>query len=171
MAAEKREQSDTAGELPLEDRLDPARLLPAEHVFRIWSVTVPVGTPPERVLLPEFWSRCAQKFASPAVDQPPDWIVCRPPDRTWLVWLVVMSVGAEGVEVARLAAAELPHRGAHAGRRWPLGQNVEDFEFQDLGPGEGWAIVRRHDRQVMHTCRVQGQCPAWLASYLRTVRT
>jgi hypothetical protein len=165
------EQAEARAELATDERLDPARLRPAEHVFRIWSVTVPIGTPLARVLLPEFWSRCTDKFASPAIDQPPDWIICTPPDRSWIAWLVVMSIGAEGVQVAGMAAKELPHLSAGSQRRWPLGQNVEDFEFKDLGPGEGWCVVRHHDQHVMHNCTRQSQCAPWLTGYLRTVRS
>jgi hypothetical protein len=157
--------------LAMDQRLDPVRLQNAENVFRIWHVTVPIGTPVERVLVPEFWSRCAQKFISPAIDQPPDWIICRPPDRSWFVWLLVVSVGADGVEVARLAATELPHRRGFVGTHGPLGTNVEDFHFEDLGPGEGCQVVRTHDKHPMYKGRTRDECMRWLSSHLKTVRT
>ncbi|MGH8200322.1 MAG: hypothetical protein ACREVO_08145 [Steroidobacteraceae bacterium] len=168
----RKDQAEAAPEnLPLAHRLDPERLRPAETVRRTWWATVTAGTPPDRLLDGRYWSQCLQMFHSRAADQPPDRIECMPPDRSWFLELMVLSVGGEELEVIKVAGGMLPDRRVSLLSQGPRGTNVDDFEFHDLGPGEGWAVVRKHDKQVMHKCRLQSQCAPWLSTYLRTVRT
>jgi hypothetical protein len=168
--ASRNEQPEGLEDLPTAHRLDPDRLQPAEAIRRTWWVTVPAGTPMERVMDPRYWSRCIPNFGSRVIDQPPDRIEVMPPDRSWFLELMILSVGAEEVEVMKVAGGVLPDRRAAMLTRGPLGADVTDFEFHDLGPGQGWAVVRKHDQQVMHKCRMQSGCAPWLSSYLRTVR-
>lgn len=168
---ENAQQAAEPHELELHECLDPDRLRNAEGVFRIFHVVVPVDTPRQRLVVPRFWIRSAHKFSSPAIDQAPDWIICRPPDGSWFAWLLVVSVSAEGVEVVSLASTELPHRrGVFGSRLGPQGTNLEDFHFEDLGPGEGCQVVRTHDNHPMYKGQTRDQCTRWLSSHLRTVR-
>ena len=156
-------------ELPTGLRADPEQLISAEYVYRRWWLTVPAGTPRERVLHPRFFSRCIGKFTSPAMYQPPDRIEVMPTDRAWYLELLVLDVGAEDVRVMVKAFGELPDERAAPPAHKPLGENVEDFEFHDLGPVDGWAVVRKHDAHVMRKGLRKAQCAAWLGDYLRTV--
>jgi hypothetical protein len=173
MGNETKNEGDGADkeEFPTHWRAAPEQLVFAESVYRRWWLSVPAGTPQERVLDPRFLSRCVQKFSGAVLHQPPDRIEIMPTDRAWYLELLVLDVGAEEVRVMVKSHGVLPDERAAAPGRKPPGQNVEDFEFRDLGPVDGWAVVRKHDSHVMQKMLRRGQCASWLGDYLRTVHT
>jgi hypothetical protein len=155
--------------LAVSARAHPTQLQLAEQVRRIWWFQPSVTRTMEDVMRPEYWSRCVHKFSAGGADQPPDRIECMPADRRWFLELMVLEIGAEGVVVMKIAGGELPRYHLPTKLR-PLGQNADDYEFENRGTLK-WVVVRKHDGHVMTEGQplTRDQCAQWLEQYLKTV--
>jgi hypothetical protein len=161
-----------AEELPNHLRLDPSRVRDAEFAFKVKQVTVPYGTPPERVMDPQFWSQCLHLFTSAADDQARHLVLIDWPEHpTWFAMLRVVGLGPKGMQLQRLLAIisedEEQLGGVHEG---PVGTNAGDFEVKPLGPGQGYVAVRKHDQREIHRSMNRAHCFKAITDHLEQAR-
>jgi hypothetical protein len=154
-------------ELALDERGDPSRTHPAEHVFRFHHHLVSAARKPADLQRYEYWSRHTRTLRAR------DLILCEPRDMSWALVLRVLEVGGDGVVVQSWGGKEtLAYEPPPPKKRGPLGTNDEDYqvlrseEFPDR-----WAVVRS-DGQVMTRGLpfTREQCLAWLSQHLKTVQ-
>lgn len=161
-----------ADELAFANRADPTQLQLAEQVRRTWWFQPAITLTIEDVMRPEFWSRCVHKFSVGGADQPPDRIEVMPSDRRWFLELMVLEIGAEGIIVMKVAECREVPRYRLPSKLWPLGLNVDDYQFENRGTLK-WVVVRKHDGHVMTAEKrlSKEECAQWLDEYLKTART
>lgn len=157
-------------ELAREDRGDPSRTHPAEHIFRCKHHLVSPTRDARDLIRFEYWSKHCDMLV------PGEFVWCEPADRSWWVLLRVLDVCGEGMVVEPIFGNKTFRYQPPAPERGPHGTNADDFTYERSDEFvDKWAVVRINAdgaKQVMTKGQPlsYSQCEDWLKRHLVTVR-
>lgn len=149
---------------PVDEKLKPRKLPEsrfrlAESVRNMWSVVPEEGTTFADLLDPVYWSHNARKL------RPCDLIEVMPDDGSYYGRLIVRSIGAGGVFVAKLEYVAFEAVEAPA-------SVASDFAVQWKGPHHRWCVVRLSDKSTIQpNFETQNDGQRWLVENARTLVT
>lgn len=136
--------------------LTPGRFKPAESAFRTYFVLVEGATTRETVLHPSFWAHVASKLR--VLDR----IEVMDDHSTWIMSLLVRSVGRQEVLVTELWSKELVPASAAV--------IPSEFEVRHRGNNYKWSVIRLADKAVLKEfCQTREEAETWLRSHLKAM--
>jgi hypothetical protein len=164
---ESTEESPTK-ELGLSQRGDPARTLPAEHIFRFWHHQISAAADPLWIERVDYWSGHTGKIGVG------DFVFCETRERDWFAVVRVLGVRGDGLVVQGILGKDsLLRQPLPELKRGPPGTNEDDFTIEKSDEFIGkFCVVRKHDGLAMTRGQPfnKGQCVDWLRTHLVTVR-
>lgn len=140
--------------------LDITRFHEAEHVNRVWSITVDSNTSLAEVLKPAFLANVAHQL------RPYDHLQVSVDTGEWYAELLVVSCGRVWAKLVPLVNLDLTSKDADQLE----GEAFEKFIVQYRGPHLKFCIVRREDKEpIKEMIQTKAEANAWLESYVLTL--
>lgn len=133
-------------------KLPYANFQQAEYVRHIWLATPELGTTPEDIVKPEYWTHLLKKL------QKGDFIEVVSAEGDWLAKLYVRSVSASGI-IVHLFPIE---------RIGMAAKKVDAAYKVVLGAKKTWRVIRNSDNvEMVALLDTREQAESWLETHLK----
>lgn len=140
-------------------QLGPSRLRTAEFVRNVHVADAAEGTKVEDLERPEFWAHVASKL------QPRDRIEVWTDDNAWMAEGVVLAATRTDALVKVLGAWDLNGHQVLTDRAELA---TKGYEVKFRGHFEKWGVIRKTDREVVHTgSATEGAAWTWVRERLK----
>lgn len=139
-------------------QLAPGRMILAEQVRSVYSVTVGSGVLIEDLLVPSFWSLYAAQL------QPRDRLEIEPEDGMWYAEYRVRDCARTWAKVEQLSFKSFEQVEANIAG---LAEALAAYKVIHRGPHK-WSVVRVSDNAVMHEgVQIKDDAEGWLRTHVR----